>query len=148
MRNRLSYSFRIFPPSLPVSVHNQTDASGYRWEMLCLIHFPFSRLACRCLFTTKRTPVATDAKRFAYSFRIFPSSLPVSVPNQVDTVMQIQHLPPLDVNQRYTINEAAAYLRQSRSKTYTDIKEGSLPVIKDGARTYVPGRAIAKRSGA
>ena len=54
-------------------------------------------------------------------------------------------LPPLDLNQRYTIPEANAYLRQSRAKTYQDIKDGRLPIIKDGKRTYVPGRAIADR---
>jgi hypothetical protein len=54
--------------------------------------------------------------------------------------------PLLDLNQRYTITETNAYLRQSRAKTYQDIKEGKLPVIKDGRRTYVSGRAIAARS--
>lgn len=54
-------------------------------------------------------------------------------------------LPPLDINQRYTIPEAGAYLRQSRAKTYNDITEGKLPVIKDGKRTYIPGQAIAAR---
>jgi len=55
-------------------------------------------------------------------------------------------LPPLDLNQRYSIVEANAYLRQSRAKTYQDIKNGTLPFIKDGKRTYIPGRAIAARS--
>ncbi len=52
----------------------------------------------------------------------------------------------LDPRQRYTINEACALLRQSRAKTYQDIKGGSLAVIKDGRRTYVPGCEIAARS--
>jgi hypothetical protein len=60
--------------------------------------------------------------------------------------MQETPLPPLDLNQRYTIPETNAYLRQSRAKTYKDIKDGRLPVIKDGARTYVSGRVIAERS--
>ena len=55
-------------------------------------------------------------------------------------------LPPLDINQRYSINETNAYLRQSRAKTYQDIKSGKLAVIKDGRRTYIPGTAIAARS--
>ena len=55
-------------------------------------------------------------------------------------------LPPLDLNQRYTINETNAYLRQCRAKTYKDIKAGKLTVIKDGKRTYVSGRVIAARS--
>lgn len=57
-------------------------------------------------------------------------------------------LPPLDMNQRYSIPEATAYLRQSRAKTYVDIRTGKLPVLKDGKRTYVTGRVIAARSGA
>jgi excisionase family DNA binding protein len=54
-------------------------------------------------------------------------------------------LAPLDILQRYTINEANAYLRQSRSKTYKDIQAGKLAVIKDGRRTYVSGAVIASR---
>jgi len=57
-------------------------------------------------------------------------------------------LPPLDVQQRYTISESSAYLRQSRARTYQQIAAGELEIIKDGSRTYVPGRAIAERSGA
>lgn len=55
-------------------------------------------------------------------------------------------LPPLDPLQRYTIPEAAAYLRQSRSKTYEDIASGRLETIKDGRRRYVTGRGIVARS--
>jgi hypothetical protein len=55
-------------------------------------------------------------------------------------------LSPLDVNQRYTIAEAAAYLRQSRTKTFQDIKGGLIEVIRDGKRVYVPGSVIADRS--
>ena len=54
-------------------------------------------------------------------------------------------LPPLDVNQRYSVNEACAYLRKSRGGIYHDIKAG-MPVIRDGGRTYVPGSVIAARS--
>jgi len=59
----------------------------------------------------------------------------------------MSHLPPppLDLNQRYSIPEANAYLRQSRAKTYQDIKDGKLAVIKDGKRTYISGRATAAR---
>lgn len=57
-------------------------------------------------------------------------------------------LPPLDENQRYTIDEATAYLRQSRAKTYQDIQAGRLSVIKDGRRSYIPGSDIASRSRA
>jgi excisionase family DNA binding protein len=55
-------------------------------------------------------------------------------------------LPPLDPLQRYTVPEASAYLRQSKSKTYQDIANGVLSVLKDGRRTYVPGSEIAARS--
>ena len=55
-------------------------------------------------------------------------------------------LPPLDANQRYSIEEATAYLRQSRAKTYLDINAGRLVTIKDGRRRYVPGSAIIERS--
>jgi excisionase family DNA binding protein len=62
--------------------------------------------------------------------------------------MNAHNLPPLDPLQRYTITETCGYLRQSRGKTYNDIRAGKLPVIKDGARTYIPGTAIAARSAA
>lgn len=55
-------------------------------------------------------------------------------------------LPPLDEKQRYTIPEASEYLRQSRAKTYVDMRAGRLPFIKDGRRTYIPGSVIAARS--
>lgn len=55
-------------------------------------------------------------------------------------------LPALDPQQRFSIPEASAYLRQSRSKTYVDIAAGTLRVIKDGARVYVPGTEILRRS--
>lgn len=54
-------------------------------------------------------------------------------------------LPPLDERLRYTIPETAAYLRQSRSKTYADIDAGLLEVVRDGRRVYATGRAIVAR---
>ena len=62
--------------------------------------------------------------------------------------MQTKTLPPLDLNQRYTIDEACAYLRISRAYLYKQIKNGSLPAIKDGSRRFVHGQAIAARSRA
>ena len=53
---------------------------------------------------------------------------------------------PLDERQRYSINEASAYLRQSRVKTYQDIRAGRLDSFKDGSRRYIPGTAIISRS--
>lgn len=57
-------------------------------------------------------------------------------------------LPPLDERQRYTIDEATQYLRQSRAKTYQDIAAGRLDSFTDGRRRYVSGTAIAARSKA
>jgi len=55
-------------------------------------------------------------------------------------------LPPIDVLQRYPIEEAILYLRQSRARTYKQIKCGELRVIKDGKRAYIPGSEIARKS--
>jgi hypothetical protein len=52
----------------------------------------------------------------------------------------------LDARQRYTIPETNAFLRQSRAKTYQDISSGSLAVIRDGRRVYIPGSEIIRRS--
>lgn len=54
--------------------------------------------------------------------------------------------PILDPNQRYTLVEACQLLRQSRAKTYKDIAEGNLVVIKDGRRAYIPGSELVRRS--
>ena len=51
-----------------------------------------------------------------------------------------------DERLRYTVPEASALLRQSRAKTYLDIKNGKLRPIRDGARTYIPGSEIHRRS--
>lgn len=55
-------------------------------------------------------------------------------------------LAPLDQMQRYTIEEAIAYLRTSRASIYNLINAGELRVLKEGKRTYVPGSEIARRS--
>lgn len=52
---------------------------------------------------------------------------------------------PLDPKGRYDLRETSGYLRQSLAKTHVDIQRGLLEVIKDGARTYITGRSIAKR---
>ena len=62
--------------------------------------------------------------------------------------MTINSLAPIDVRQRYTIEETNSYLRQSRAKTYQDIASGLLKTIKDGRRTYIPGSEIIARSQA
>jgi hypothetical protein len=55
-------------------------------------------------------------------------------------------LPPIDPNRRYSIELAVAYLDQSRSKTYQQIKAGQLPSFKDGKRRYISGAVIIARS--
>jgi hypothetical protein len=52
----------------------------------------------------------------------------------------------IDLNQRYSLAEAVALLRQSPAKTYNDIKAGTLRVIREGRRTYVPGSELVRRS--
>lgn len=56
------------------------------------------------------------------------------------------NLPPLDLAQRYSIDEAIAYLRSSRKTVFDDIREGRLASIKEGKRRFVPGTEIARRS--
>jgi hypothetical protein len=60
--------------------------------------------------------------------------------------MTNQSLPPLDSQQRYSISEASALLRQCRAKTYKDIAAGRIEAFKDGSRTYITGRSIIARS--
>ena len=55
-------------------------------------------------------------------------------------------LPPLDELQRYSIHEAASYLRISRAHIYHLIQRGDLRSIRDGARRFVPGTEIARHS--
>ena len=55
-------------------------------------------------------------------------------------------LPPVDARQRYSIPEGVQYLRLSRSEIYARIKSGTIKVIKDGKRTFVPGTEIIRLS--
>jgi excisionase family DNA binding protein len=52
-------------------------------------------------------------------------------------------LPPLDVQQRYAVAEAAAYLRNSIPKVYQLIHAGKLEAFHEGRRRYITGRSIA-----
>jgi len=52
----------------------------------------------------------------------------------------------IDENQRYTVAEALAVLRTSRSSFYHDVAAGRLSVIKDRSRTYVHGSELIRRS--
>jgi excisionase family DNA binding protein len=55
-------------------------------------------------------------------------------------------LAPLDIAQRYTVNESCDYLRTSRASLYKKIVAGELRVLKEGSRVYVPGSEIARAS--
>ena len=55
-------------------------------------------------------------------------------------------LPPLDLAQRYTIEEGIAYLRSSRRTLFEDIRNGRIQTIKEGRRRFIPGSEIARRS--
>ena len=52
----------------------------------------------------------------------------------------------IDPNQRYSLAEVDAALRQSHMTTFEDIQEGRLKVIRDGRRVYVLGKEIIRRS--
>lgn len=52
----------------------------------------------------------------------------------------------VDPVQRYGVPESAAFLRQSEARTWLDIKENKLKVIREGKRTFVPGSELIRRS--
>jgi excisionase family DNA binding protein len=54
-------------------------------------------------------------------------------------------IPPFDPHLRYTIDEAAAYLKTSRMTIYKLLHSGHVEGIKEGCRTFVTGRSIAAR---
>jgi hypothetical protein len=58
----------------------------------------------------------------------------------------VSALPPLDTQQRYDLNEAAAYLRISRPLLARRIANGTVATITDGRRRFVPGVEIARLS--
>lgn len=54
-------------------------------------------------------------------------------------------IPPFDSQLRYTISEAAAYLKTSHMTIYKLLHSGDLEGIKEGCRTFITGRSIAAR---
>ncbi len=52
----------------------------------------------------------------------------------------------LDTLQRYTLVEAANFLRVSRSTLHLRIASGLISTIKEGGRVFVPGAEIARLS--
>jgi hypothetical protein len=58
-------------------------------------------------------------------------------------------LPALDLNQRYSVDEALAYLRTSRQSFYTKlVNTGRIALIREAGRRFVPGSEIARLSSA
>lgn len=55
-------------------------------------------------------------------------------------------LAPLDKQQRYSLSEAAAYLRISKPLLARRIATGAIATITDGRRRFVPGVEIARLS--
>ena len=55
-------------------------------------------------------------------------------------------LAPLDPLQRYSIPEAARYLRRAQSTTWLLIREGRIRVLREMGRCYVPGHEIVRLS--
>jgi hypothetical protein len=55
-------------------------------------------------------------------------------------------MPALDPLQRYTVPEAAAYLRRAASTTWLLIGRGHIRVIRELGRTYVPGHELVRLS--
>ncbi len=57
-------------------------------------------------------------------------------------------LPPvvIDPNQRYSLSEVCAILRQSPATTYKAMREGKLPTFDVGRRTYVHGSTLIELS--
>jgi excisionase family DNA binding protein len=58
---------------------------------------------------------------------------------------QANSIPPFDSQLRYTVSEAAAYLKTSRMTIYKLLHSGDLEGIKEGCRTFIAGRSIAAR---
>jgi hypothetical protein len=57
-----------------------------------------------------------------------------------------KRLPPLDLNQRYSIPEALDYLRISRGLLYKKVRDGKLELIRECGRSFVAGQTIAELS--
>jgi len=56
-----------------------------------------------------------------------------------------QAVPFFDPALRYDVPQSAWLLRQSVPKTWVDIRDAKLKVIREGGRTFIPGSEIAKR---
>jgi hypothetical protein len=56
------------------------------------------------------------------------------------------NLPPVDVNRRYDVPTACAYLGISRVRLYSKLKAGEIRPLKDGGRTFITGSEIVRLS--
>ena len=57
-----------------------------------------------------------------------------------------QPVPHFSRDLRYTVPETASLLRQSVPRTWVDIRENKLTVIREGGRVFIPGSEIVRRS--
>jgi len=64
------------------------------------------------------------------------------------TTSRFDRLPPVDEAQRYTLLEAARYLRVSLRGLYRLIGAGEIVTFTSGRRRFVPGSEIARLSRA
>lgn len=55
-------------------------------------------------------------------------------------------LPPVDINRRYDVCTACAYLGISRVRLYSKLKAGEIRPLKDGGRTFITGSEIVRLS--
>jgi hypothetical protein len=60
----------------------------------------------------------------------------------------VERPPVVDSNQRYSLPESFAILRQSPAQGYRDIAAGKLTVFREGRRTYVHGSTLIARARA
>ena len=68
------------------------------------------------------------------------------LPGRARAPRQNEPLPPFDAALRYSVAEAARYLKTSRPTVYKLINTGLLEAFKEDRRTYITGRSIAARS--
>jgi hypothetical protein len=54
--------------------------------------------------------------------------------------------PAFDPRLRFDIPNAVNLLGYSRAKLYQEIKSGSIRIIRDGRRVFIPGSEIARKS--
>ena len=74
-----------------------------------------------------------------------PENTPISTEEAQALIALLRRLGNfIDPNQDYTIEEASAFLKQSRATTYRQIADQDSPLTgkKVGGRLYIPGSAL------